>query len=82
MPDRQMESLKIICAQETADIIMAQGEIPKFQSGQTVRIVDGKFKGVTGKVSRYQGQQRVAVIIEGLFTIVTAYIPSAFIEEL
>lgn len=82
VPDRQMESLKIICAQETADIIMAQGEIPKFQSGQTVRIVDGKFKGVTGKVSRYQGQQRVAVIIEGLFTIVTAYIPSAFIEEL
>ena len=73
--------MKLICAQETADIIMVQGEIPKFQNGQTVRIVDGKFKGVTGRVSRYQGQQRVAVTIEGLFTVVTAYIPRAFIEE-
>lgn len=81
VPDKQMESMKLICAQETADIIMVQGEIPKFQNGQTVRIVDGKFKGVTGRVSRYQGQQRVAVTIEGLFTVVTAYIPRAFIEE-
>jgi hypothetical protein len=33
-------------------------------------------------VARYQGQQRVAVIIEGLIAIATAYIPTAFLEPI
>lgn len=78
VPDKQMESLKIICASEAEDIIFVPSDVPKFKEGQTVRIIDGGFKGVVGKVARYQGQQRVAVIIDGLLTIATAYIPSAF----
>lgn len=80
IPDKQMESLRIIYAQEDADIFMVQGEIRKFKEGQTVRIIDGDFKGVTGKVSRYRGQQRVAVIIDKFITVVTAYIPTAFLQ--
>ena len=82
VPDHQMESLKIICASETEDIILVPSDVQKFKTGQTVRIIDGGFKGVIGKVARYQGQQRVAVIIEGLLTIATAYIPSAFLEPI
>lgn len=47
-----------------------------------VRIVNGKFTGVVGRVARYQGQQRVAVVIDGLLTVATAYIPSVFLEKL
>ena len=43
-------------------------------------MIDGKFRGVTGIVARYQGQQRVGVVIDGLLTVVTAYIPSAFLK--
>ena len=39
------------------------------------------FKGVVGKVARYHGQQRVAVIIDGLLTIASAYVPTAFLEK-
>ena len=56
-------------------------EIQKFQAGQTVRVIDGVFKGVVGKVARYHGQQRVAVVIDGLLTVATAYVPSAFLEK-
>ena len=38
------------------------------------------FKGVIGRVARWQGQQRVGVCIEEIGTIATAYIPNAFIE--
>lgn len=79
VPDYQIESLKIICASEAEDIILVPSDVHKFKKGQTVRIIDGSFKGVTGKVARYQGQQRVAVIIDNLLTIATAYIPSAFL---
>lgn len=82
VPDYQIESLKIICASEAEDVIIVSPEIHKFQSGQTVRIIDGVFKGVIGKVARYQGQQRVAVIIDGLLTIASAYVPSAFLENI
>ncbi len=79
VPDYQIESLKIICASEAEDIILVPSDVHKFKKGQTVRIIDGAFKGVIGKVARYHGQQRVAVIIDGLLTIVSAYVPSAFI---
>ena len=81
VPDYQIEGLKIICASE-ADILIVPPEIQKFQAGQTVRVIDGVFKGVIGKVARYHGQQRVAVIIDGLLTIASAYVPSTFLEEL
>ena len=82
VPDYQIEGLKIICASETEDVIIVSSEIQKFKTGQTVRVIDGVFKGVIGKVARYHGQQRVAIIIEGLLTIASAYVPSAFLEEI
>ncbi len=82
IPDRQIESLKIICASEAEDVIIVPPEIRKFQAGQTVRIIDGVFKGVIGKVARYHGQQRGAVIIDGLLTIASAFVPSAFLEKI
>ena len=80
IPDNQIESLKIICASESEDVIVIPENITKFKSGDMVRIVEGKFAGVMGRVARYHGQQRVAVIIDGLLTIATAYIPSAFLN--
>lgn len=82
VPNSQMESLKIICAAEAADVIVSTVDIPKFEAGQLVKVMDGDFKGVVGKVARYHGQQRVAVVVEGLVTVVTAYVPNAFLEKL
>jgi len=82
IPDNQMESFKKICNSEAKDIIIEVGEIPKFKMGGLVRVVEGCFKGVVGRVARYHGQQRVAVHIEGLCTVVTAYIPSKFMKVL
>ena len=82
VPDNQIESFKIICASEAEDIILVPPNVEKFKAGQTVRVIEGAFTGVIGKVARYHGQQRVAIIIEGLMTIASAYVPSAFLEEI
>lgn len=81
VPDYQIEDLKIIWASEADDVIIVPPEIQKIQSGQTVRVIDGVFKGVIGKVARYHGQQRVAIIIDGLLAIASAYVPSAFLGK-
>ena len=80
VPDYQMDSLKIICASDADNTIVSLVEVPKFEKGQFVKVIDGVFKGVIGRVARWQGQQRVGVVIDDLVTVVTAYIPNAFIE--
>ena len=82
VPNYQMDSLKIICEAEASDIIVSLSSVPNFQAGQMVRGVDGAFKGVVGRVKRWQGQQRVGVIIGNMATFATAYVPSAFLEKI
>ena len=82
VPDYQMDSLKIICAADADNTIVSLGEVPKFEKGQLVKVTDGAFKGVIGRVARWQGQQRVGVVVEDLVTVVTAYVPSAFLKTL
>ncbi len=82
VPDCQMESLRIICAAEAADTIFLTSDVEKFRIGQMVRVVGGNFQGVVGRVARFQGQQRVGIVIDGLLTACTAYIPTAFLEEM
>ena len=82
VPDNQMESLKIICAADADNTFVSLVKVPKFEKGQLVRVIDGAFKGVTGRVARWQGQQRVGVVVDDLVTMATAYIPSAFLEKI
>ncbi|MCM1510968.1 MAG: UpxY family transcription antiterminator [Clostridium sp.] len=83
IPDRQIQSLQILCQAEAEDIRFVPDEmIQKFKEGDTVLITQGEFKGIEGKVARWHGQQRVAIIIEGLCVITTAYVPSAYLEIL
>ena len=82
VPDNQMESLKIICAADADNTFVSLVKVPKFEKGQLVKVTDGAFKGVTGRVARWQGQQRVGVVVDELVTIVTAYVPSAFLMEI
>lgn len=81
VPNSQIDSLKIICEAEATDVIVSTDIIGKFEIGQEVRVIDGAFKGVVGIVARYRGQQRVGVSLNGLMTFVTAYIPTAFLEN-
>ena len=80
VPDCQMESLKIVCAADADNAIVSLIEVPKFEKGQLVRVIDDAFKGVVGRNARWQGQQRVGGCIEEIGIIATAYIPNAFVE--
>lgn len=83
VPERQIESLKIICGNVSGnDILILPDEEKKFKSGTRVRVIEGEFKGVEGIVARFHGQQRVGIVIDGLFTAATAYVPSAFLEKI
>ena len=53
-----------------------------YKSGELVKVIEGPFKGVEGKVARIAGQQRVVVSLSQIGLISTAYIPTAFLKVL
>ncbi len=55
VPQKQIEGLKIICESEAEDILYVPEEVQKFKEGQMVRVIDGKFKGLTGKSGTVSG---------------------------
>ncbi len=63
-------------------IRVVEAEKLRFKSDERVVVTEGAFKGVEGRVARIAGQQRVAVTVKGVCTVVTAYIPTAFLKTL
>ena len=53
-----------------------------FKGGEIVKVIDGPFAGVEGRVARVAGQQRVVVSLSSIGLISTAYIPTAFIRRI
>ena len=83
VPDSQIKTLQIICDADASDnVLVLQEEVKKFKEGQRVQVIEGEFKGVEGIVARFHGQQRVGIVIDGLLTAATAYIPTAFLQEI
>lgn len=80
IPQRQMFSLMKICDAEADDKQLEPFVVDKFKTGQLVRVKDGPFAGVEGIVKRYKGQQRIGILVDGLFTITTAYIAKDKLE--
>lgn len=82
VPDSQIRSLQIICeSNPSSEVLVLQQEVNKFKAGEKVKVVEGQFKGVEGIVARFAGQLRVGIVIDGLLTAATAYVPSAFLEK-
>lgn len=82
VPDSQIRSLQIICeSNPSSEVLVLQQEVNKFKAGEKVKVVEGQFKGVEGIVARFAGQLRVGIVIDGLLTAATAYVPSAFLAK-
>ena len=54
----------------------------RLKSGDLVRIIDGPFTGIIGKIGRAARQQRVIVELSGIGNIATAYIPNSFMIKI
>lgn len=80
IPQKQMVSLMKICNADVEDKQLEPFVVEKFKTGQLVRVKDGPFAGVEGVVKRYKGQQRIGIVIDGLFTITTAYVAKEKLE--
>ena len=54
----------------------------KFQQGERVRVIDGKFKGAEGVICRIRKNRRLVVTVQGVCAVATSYIPQAFLQRI
>lgn len=81
VPDREMQNFIIATCTMNEHLMLIEESRCRFKSGETVRVIDGVFRGVEGRVARVCGQQRVVVSISSVGLISTAYIPTAFLQK-
>lgn len=80
--ERDMESFIRATTTDSEHVRLIDPQRCHYRSGDRVRITDGSFRGVEGRVARISGQQRVVVTLAGLCSVATAYIPKAFLERI
>ena len=80
VPCKEMENFILATCNNSEHLRFIDESQCHYKGGEFVKIVDGLFKGVEGKVARVSGQQRVIVTISKVGLVSTAYIPTAFLQ--
>lgn len=77
---KEMENFIMATCKKSEQLRFVNESQCHFKGGELVRITDGAFKGVEGRVARISGQQRVVLSLSQVGLVSTAYIPTAFIQ--
>lgn len=80
IPDSEMENFRKYLEILGQEIIPLKIDDRNFLKGQTVRVLDGPFKGATGVIKRVKGNRRLVVSIAGVAAYATSYIPQEYLE--
>ena len=80
--DEEMNRFILATYNMNKHLLFVQPSQCHFKKDEYVRVIDGPFTGVEGRVARISGQQRVVISLSGIGLISTAYIPTAFIRHI
>ena len=78
--DKAMSDFMQICRVMSDEALYLNDVTAKLQAGQTVRVLNGPFKGVEGTVIRIKRSRRVVVDFPGLLAVATTYIDPRDLE--
>ena len=79
VPKESMDNFIKLTSIDNEHILLIDEVNGTYKQGDYVRIIDGQFKGIEGRVTKITGQKRVIVELPGICSIATAYIPKGFI---
>ena len=77
-----MRSFIAVSGSYEEQIVYLDPEITALQKGDRVHITGGIFEGVEGIILRVKGDRRIAVCIQGVMAVATAYVHPSLIEKI
>ena len=82
IPDREMNIFMLVTSSGEQGMEYFGEDNSKFQQGERVRVIDGKFKGAEGVICRIRKNRRLVVTVQGVCAVATSYIPQAFLQRI
>ena len=80
VPKKAMEDFMLVASSMDEDLIYITEISGKLKEGQTVKVKDGPFKGVEGKIVRIRKSRRILVELPGMLAVASTYIAPQFLE--
>ena len=80
VPDKAMEDFMKVSSSMDEDLIYITEISDKLREGQTVRVKEGAFAGVEGKVVRIKKSRRILVELPGMLAVATTYVSPSMLE--
>ena len=80
VPTKAMEDFIAIASTMDTDLIYITEVSEKLREGQRVKVKEGPFKGVEGKIVRIRKSRRVLVELPGMLAVASTYVSADEIE--
>ena len=80
--DKVMEAFITVSSAIDNDILYIREITPKLRAGASVKVKEGPFAGVEGKVVRIKKSRRIVVELPGMLAVATTYVAPEAIEIL
>ena len=78
--DKDMENFITVASTLDEDLIYLTEISDKLREGQTVKVKDGPFKGVEGKIVRIRKSRRILVELPGMLAVASTYVAPEELE--
>ena len=80
VPEKAMEDFIKVSSSADEDLIYITEINEKLREGQTVRVKEGSFAGVEGKVVRIKKSRRILVELPGMLAVASTYVSPSMLE--
>lgn len=81
IPEREMNIFMLVTSRGQSGVEYIGDDLPRYHSGDRVKVIDGPFKGSEGHIVRIKEDHRLVVTVNGLCAVATGYIPRAFLQK-
>lgn len=78
--DKAMEDFITVVSSMDEELVYITEISPKLKEGQAVRVKEGPFKGVEGKVVRIKKSRRILVELPGMLAVATTFVDPSYLE--
>ena len=82
VPDAQMENFMRVASVTDDSVMFLDEDSVVGKEGKRVEIMGGAFEGVTGVIRRVKRCKRVVVELEGIASVVIAFVPARLLREI
>ena len=82
VPDKAMEDFITVSSTMDEDLVYLTEISEKLREGQNVKVREGAFAGVIGKIIRIRKSRRIMVELPGMFAVASTYVRPENIEIL